>query len=155
VAVSSGAYRTILTHFSQRYPKIPAGIPAPGRRVVHGAACFTTRQASTLSNTTSPIIAAHKRLNRVGHGSLMQAMPSMRHLYAVQARDPTGSWLHLMVCACRWRSCSTCRACCRLSLQPWSISRLQMPRTLARHCDVRGQYIVTFIGEARKGFSIR
>ena len=39
VAASSGAYRTILTHFSQRYPKIPAGIPAPGGRVAHGAAC--------------------------------------------------------------------------------------------------------------------
>jgi ribonuclease BN (tRNA processing enzyme) len=30
VAAASGAYRTVLTHFSQRYPKIPAGIAASG-----------------------------------------------------------------------------------------------------------------------------
>jgi len=30
VAASMGAYRTILTHFSQRYPKIPVGIPTSG-----------------------------------------------------------------------------------------------------------------------------
>ena len=29
-AASMGAYRTILTHFSQRYPKIPLGIPTSG-----------------------------------------------------------------------------------------------------------------------------
>ena len=26
VAAATGAYRTVLTHFSQRYPKIPAGL---------------------------------------------------------------------------------------------------------------------------------
>ena len=30
VAADMGAYRTILTHFSQRYPKIPVGIPTEG-----------------------------------------------------------------------------------------------------------------------------
>lgn len=30
VAATAGAYRTVLTHFSQRYPKIPAGISASG-----------------------------------------------------------------------------------------------------------------------------
>jgi hypothetical protein len=47
-----------------------------------------------------------------------------------------------MACVCRWRSCSTCRACCRLSLQHWSLSSLQMPTTLARHCDVPGRHVV-------------
>ena len=32
MAADMGAYRTILTHFSQRYPKIPVGIPTEGRR---------------------------------------------------------------------------------------------------------------------------
>lgn len=30
MAAATGAYRTVLTHFSQRYPKIPAGMPATG-----------------------------------------------------------------------------------------------------------------------------
>ena len=30
VAAAAGAYRTVLTHFSQRYPKVPAGVSATG-----------------------------------------------------------------------------------------------------------------------------
>ena len=30
VAAATGAYRTILTHFSQRYPKMPAGLSPDG-----------------------------------------------------------------------------------------------------------------------------
>ena len=33
VARSSGAYRTVLTHFSQRSPKIPAGLALDGKNV--------------------------------------------------------------------------------------------------------------------------
>ena len=31
VAADMGVYRHILTHFSQRYPKIPKGIPSSGK----------------------------------------------------------------------------------------------------------------------------
>ena len=34
VAADMGAYRTVLTHFSQRYPKIPVGVPTSGKRSV-------------------------------------------------------------------------------------------------------------------------
>ena len=40
IARSSGAYRTILTHFSQRSPKIPAGLDLAG---APPASCSATR----------------------------------------------------------------------------------------------------------------
>jgi hypothetical protein len=35
-----GAYRTILTHFSQRYPKFPEGLPAEGAAAASTAIAF-------------------------------------------------------------------------------------------------------------------
>ena len=45
VAASMGAYRIILTHFSQRYPKIPVGIPTSGAATAFSDRLVTSRHS--------------------------------------------------------------------------------------------------------------
>ena len=40
MTAETGAYRTLLTHFSQRYPHLPAGIPTAGVMAGRVAAAF-------------------------------------------------------------------------------------------------------------------
>ena len=40
IASSCKAYRTVLTHFSQRYPRMPAGLPNEGEMAIRVAAAF-------------------------------------------------------------------------------------------------------------------
>jgi ribonuclease Z len=39
-AAAMGAYRTVLTHFSQRYPKFPIGVPTTGSEANRVAVAF-------------------------------------------------------------------------------------------------------------------
>lgn len=79
VAASSGAYRTILTHFSQRYPKIPAGIPAPGGSAAHDAVCADDVPIWCLSNTAGSFHTRTQALRRVSYAA-DQGSPSMQSL---------------------------------------------------------------------------
>ena len=99
VAADMGAYRHILTHFSQRYPKIPIGIPASGG--------------------LRPSAWPHPRCFVFGltiHRSLLVATECLigRCMVTAQGRQQAGSWSHLMGCAYR----SPCFPACRPCYQP-------------------------------------